>query len=171
LNLHTHRSPRCGTRRFSGSQTERTGAMRSLRLRHGGRSDKLVGVRERECWVRHVGLSSVRAAIFVGSVLLLGCSSGSPSEPSCVNIGGTWMTGGTCGSLTCLVSQSACSTNLSCNNGSESFSGSLSGSSFTYTGTQSSGAAMSCQGTVSGSNATGTCTVGNATCSLTATKQ
>ena len=90
---------------------------------------------------------------------------------ACGDMSGTWKISGSCGSDTCVITQSACTTSLKCSNGSASYTGSLADSDVTYSGTSGSGVPATCHGTLSGSSITGTCTpTGGAACTFSAAK-
>jgi hypothetical protein len=98
-----------------------------------------------------------------------GSSSGSGG--SCPNIAGTWRVTGACGSDSCVITQTNCSTNYSCSDGAASYTGSVSGNSVSYSGTSADGIPGTCTGTLDGTTLTGTCNTGDIMCAFTATKQ
>ena len=89
---------------------------------------------------------------------------------ACSSLAGTWTIAGACGPDLCVISQSGCTTHVSCSNGAASYAGSVSNNSFSYAGTTSSGVPASCTGTLAGSSISGTCTVSGAPCSFTGTR-
>jgi hypothetical protein len=95
-----------------------------------------------------------------------------PDAPNCANISGDWGITGACGADICTFTQSGCSiTQLSCDSGAFSTSGSLDGNSFTYTGESGAGVPATCDGTINGDAFSGTCNVAGAgTCAFSGTR-
>jgi hypothetical protein len=85
---------------------------------------------------------------------------------ACSNMAGTWGITGSCGADTCVITQTACSTQLSCGGGASSYTGSITGNMFMYMGTTSGGVAASCSGTLNGGSMTGSCTVSGLPCAF-----
>ena len=120
--------------------------------------------------MRHVHLCFVIAA-------LSACSSNqngddSPPDPidapaaACTNIAGNWGITGGCGADTCVITQAGCSTELDCGGGAASYTGSITGNQFMYSGTAGGGVPASCSGTVNGNLINGSCTVANVPCTF-----
>lgn len=85
---------------------------------------------------------------------------------TCDSIPGNWAMTGTCGAVTCTVTQTACTASFSCVGGMLTFSAAISGHDLSYTH-PTMGA---CTGTISGSTMTGTC-AGGATCNFSGARQ
>ncbi len=98
-----------------------------------------------------------------------GDDDGGPA-PSCSNVAGTWEVMGACGPDVCVITQTGCSTNFSCGSGSRALTGSVSGTSVTWSGDGPTGAPGTCHGTVSGSAMSGTCNTGGVMCDFTASR-
>lgn len=89
---------------------------------------------------------------------------------SCSNVTGTWQVMGACGADVCIVTQTGCSTSFSCGSGTRALTGSVSGTSVTWSGDGPTGAPGTCNGTVSGSAMSGTCNTAGVLCDYTATR-
>jgi hypothetical protein len=85
---------------------------------------------------------------------------------TCSNIAGTWGITGSCGADMCVITQTACSTQLTCGGGASSYTGSITGNMFTYMGTTSGGVPASCSGTVNSNLMSGSCTVAGVPCTF-----
>lgn len=96
-----------------------------------------------------------------------------PDAPpsGCVNLAGAWAIGGTCGDDECTFTQAGCAiTQLNCTSGAHSTSGSITASSFTYTGVSGGGVPATCNGTSNGATMSGTCDLsGIGTCQFNGT--
>ena len=91
----------------------------------------------------------------------------SPDAASCGNLAGTWAVGGTCGTDTCVITQNGCATHVACSAGAASYTGTITGDSFSYMGTAATGEPATCTGTLSGNSLTATCTgASGASCSV-----
>ena len=110
-------------------------------------------------------------ALVVPSFAACSSSSSDAGNGSCSSIAGTWSTGGSCGPDVCVITQNGCNTSFSCGGGSRSYTGSVEGTSVSYSGKTVTGADGTCQGTLQGSTISGTCSVQGATCDFNATKQ
>ena len=109
-----------------------------------------------------------------------GASMGTPPPPAgdappsaCGALSGTWEMSGSCGDDECTITQSACAiTQLTCDSGAHSTSGTITGSSFRYTGASGANIAATCDGAIAGTTISGTCNVAGATsCSFSGTRQ
>jgi hypothetical protein len=99
-------------------------------------------------------------------------SSSSGAGSACDDIAGTWSVAGTCGSDTCVITQNGCVTSFSCSGGSVSYTGSVSGSTATFSGRNGAGIQGTCTTTVGNGTMTGSCTPqGLPTCTVTAAKK
>jgi hypothetical protein len=116
----------------------------------------------------------------IGLMLATACTSngggGTPptDAPSsaCQSIAGTWTVGGTCGADLCTMTQAACAiTQVQCNSGAHSTSGTISGAQFMYTGVSGGGVPATCSGTLNGGTFAGTCTISGVQCSVNGKRQ
>lgn len=98
-------------------------------------------------------------------------SSSSTSNPACSSIAGTFAVSGGCGPDVCVIKQNGCDTTFSCADGSSAFTGTVKGTSVSYSGTTAGGFPGTCSGTIAGNGFSGTCTIGGQTCSYSATKK
>ena len=89
---------------------------------------------------------------------------------ACADLAGTWHYTGSCGTDTCVVTQTGCTTGLSCSGGAASYSGSVSGNQFQYQGTTAGGTPASCSGTATGDMMSGACTVQGVPCTFSGTR-
>jgi hypothetical protein len=122
----------------------------------------------------------MRAASFVSVMALfllpLGCfEEGEPGsdehdQGSCADVSGRWTIDGDCGSDLCTIEQTGCSTVFDCMAGTAAYSGSVSGNAVSFTGTTAGGLPGTCQGTISGSEMSGTCTVHGFSCTFSANR-
>jgi hypothetical protein len=87
-----------------------------------------------------------------------------PQQGQCANIAGTWGITGGCGADTCDITQNGCSTDLDCSGGAASYTGTINGNSFMYSGTTAGGTPATCTGTINGSQLSGTCNVSGFPC-------
>jgi hypothetical protein len=94
-----------------------------------------------------------------------GGSGGSGGGGDCANIAGTYTVSGTCGVDDCVITQSGCNVNFECDDGSASYTGSVTQSSVSFTGVTGT-----CQGTVAGNTLTGSCTGALGMCTFSASK-
>jgi hypothetical protein len=70
-----------------------------------------------------------------------------------------------------MISQSGCAlTQITCESGAQSTSGSVNGAQYSYTGTAGDGSPTMCSGTVNGNTATGTCTTFGVPCDFAANR-
>jgi hypothetical protein len=76
---------------------------------------------------------------------------------ACSSMAGTYKVAGACGSDTCTIMQTGCNTSLKCSGGSASYTGSVSGADFTYSGTSAQGVPATCTGTIVNGALAGTC--------------
>jgi hypothetical protein len=117
----------------------------------------------------------VRVLMVGVTLVLAGCGDeddgGGNGGGSCDSIAGRWVIGGQCGPDLCAITQNGCATTLDCSGGAASYTGSVSGSSLSYSGTAASGAPGTCTGTVSGNTITGSCASAGVTCTYNATRQ
>lgn len=91
---------------------------------------------------------------------------------SCADFSGTWQVDGSCGPDTCIVTQDAhCGTSIVCDSGVATYTGTVSGNQFTFSGTTPQGTPGSCRGTTDGSTLQANCTVAIGTCQLSGVKQ
>lgn len=88
------------------------------------------------------------------------------ANPACSNIAGTWGITGGCGADTCVITQAGCTTQLDCGGGASSYTGSITGNTFMYSGTAGGGTPASCSGTLNGSLMSGSCNVAGVPCSF-----
>lgn len=119
-------------------------------------------------------LQLIRRASFVAiaGALCAACGSSSNSgSAQCVDMSGNWAIVGLCGIESCAVSQTGCATNFTCTSGSKSYSGTVSGDSFSYSGATILGVSGTCSGTVNGTSMSGTCMGGGGSCTFSGTKQ
>jgi hypothetical protein len=91
--------------------------------------------------------------------------SGGSGGGSCADIAGTYSVSGTCGVDDCVITQSGCSVNFECDDGSASYTGTVTASTVSF-----SGVTGTCQGAVSGGTLTGTCTGALGACTFSASK-
>jgi len=116
-----------------------------------------------------LGLSSLALAA-AGALSLGGCGSdsGGGGSGGCPSLSGSWTVSGTCSATSCAIAASGCTLSLQCNDGN-TYSGTLSGTSLTF-----SGGGASCSGTVGdlspgkSPEAKGTCSLSGTTCSFDA---
>lgn len=110
-------------------------------------------------------LWQIGAGIVAVLWLTAGCSSGSSGgggNTSCTQISGDWSLSG-CTDTACSVSQNGCSVTLACSPSGDTYTGTVSGNSVTF-----SSSGTSCSGTVSGPSATGSCNGGGQSCNFSA---
>jgi hypothetical protein len=102
-----------------------------------------------------------------------GSSSNDGGAAQCIDISGTWTITGLCGIDKCVVSQTNCATDFACSGGTKSYSGTVSGSNFSYSGATIFGVTGDCSGTVSGTSMSGSCSAnsGGGSCTFSGTKQ
>ncbi|MEZ4220433.1 MAG: hypothetical protein R3B13_05835 [Polyangiaceae bacterium] len=85
-----------------------------------------------------------------------GGSAGTPGSGgttgACVDISGTYSVAGSCDVKDCVVKQTSCTANFVCNNGTQSYTGAVVGSSVTFVGVTGT-----CTGTLAGNTLAGTC--------------
>jgi hypothetical protein len=86
---------------------------------------------------------------------------------ACGNIAGRWGIQGSCGADICDITQTGCSTALNCGGGAASYTGSITGNNFTYSGTAGGGTPATCNGVLAGNTMSGSCTVGGFPCDFT----
>ena len=91
----------------------------------------------------------------------------------CGSLAGTWRLTGTCGDDDCAITQGDCSlTQLACDSGAHSTSGSITGTSFEYVGVSAVNIPARCSGTFDGPTISGICTVSDAvTCTFSGTRR
>ena len=91
---------------------------------------------------------------------------------ACSDMSGTFKIAGACGSDTCIITQTGCQTSLKCSGGSASYTGSIAGADFTYSGTSGNGVPATCTGTMVGTGLGGTCKpTAGPSCNFTGSKQ
>jgi hypothetical protein len=121
----------------------------------------------------------MRLRYVVGLMLAAACGTSNPSpnpdapQSGCASIAGTWFTEGTCGSDVCRITQNGCAiTQVTCDSGAHSTSGTINGSQFSYTGESGTGTPATCSGTLSGGSFAGTCNInGLGTCGFNGQRQ
>ena len=109
------------------------------------------------------------AQIIATGIVVLGlgaCSSGSGSSGgvggNCLNLAGTWPISGDCPNIsTCTFNQNGCSISADCSG--QSLTGTATSSGFSL-----SAQGVSCNGSVSGTSASGSCTISGNQCQFTA---
>jgi hypothetical protein len=104
-----------------------------------------------------------------GNVASDGSASGSDGGTNCGTMAGVWDLTGMCGADRCEVSQTGCSLHILCNE-SIDYTGTVTGTSFTYSGHDGMGNVHTCSGMIQGTSYSGTCTVTNSgSCTFSAT--
>jgi hypothetical protein len=107
-----------------------------------------------------------------GSTSGTGSTTTGGGNAACSDMSGTFKITGACGSDTCIITQTGCTTSLKCSGGSASYTGSISGADFTYSGTSGNGVPATCTGTMVGTGLGGTCKpTGGPSCNFAAAKQ
>jgi hypothetical protein len=100
-----------------------------------------------------------------------GQGAGGSGPGACETIAGTWGIGGECGTEICVITQSGCTTVVSCQGGAASYTGSVDGDGFSYAGTSAEGVPSSCEGTISGNAMAGTCRNAAGTCAFVGARE
>jgi hypothetical protein len=124
----------------------------------------------KEATMRMMSMNRMMGVMLVAT-LGMGCgdSGNNNNNGTCANAAGTWSITGACGTDTCIVTQVGCATNFACGGGAAAYTGTVSGNSISYSGHDPSGAAGSCQATIAGTTASGTCNQKSGTCTFSAT--